>query len=98
MSNPNLVPDDPFDPPRNRNGMWLFGTALLALVVVGGLIYGWFGTNNAPSVASNGVSGQASSATGSTTAGAPAGTPSSTITGQATSPSGSTTTGPDVKR
>ncbi len=88
-------PDDPnfrSRPPLNYDYTVWIGAAvgLLILAAIGVWAYqGPTRTATAPSA----LTGQAASRTGSTTVGAPAGTPPGETTGQAVSPSGSTTTG-----
>jgi hypothetical protein len=95
--------NDPYMAPRtypmtrSDNTGWI----VAALVVLGLIAVGFWAfvsgdkqqtttaTNNSPAS----LTGQASSGSGSTTVGAPAGTPPSQTTGQAVAPSGSTTTG-----
>jgi hypothetical protein len=100
MSNRDLFPKDRrlADRLSRNSGTWAV-IALLVLFLVAGLFYGWSSLNSGSSMtASSPVSGQATSKAGSTTSGAPPGTPPSQTTGQATAPTGSTTTGSNAKR
>jgi len=100
MTDRNRFPeDDRFaDRPNRNSGLWTV-IALLVVILVAGVFYGWSTVSgSSPTTAANGVSGQAASRSGSTTSGAPVGTPTSQTTGQAVSPSGSATTGSNAKR
>lgn len=95
--------NDPYMAPRsypmtqNNNTSWI----IAAVVVLGAIAVGiWAfagGDNRQATTASTNspasVTGQATSNSGSSTVGAPAGTPPSQTSGQAVAPSGSTTTG-----
>jgi hypothetical protein len=82
---------------RNNNTGWI----IAALVVLGVIAVGFWAfasgdkrpTTTATPKSPATLTGQAASQSGSTTVGAPAGTPPSQTSGQAVAPSGSTTTG-----
>ena len=77
--------------------IWV-AAAVVVLIVAAIGVWAYSGpTRNSVAIAPGGLTGQASSSTGSTTVGAPPGTKPGETTGQATSQSGSTTTGA-VKR
>jgi hypothetical protein len=90
-------PDDPKltdrPPSQYDYSPWVAAAVgLLVLAAVG--VWAYSGpTKNSITAAPTGLTGQASSATGSTSVGAPPGTKPSQTTGQATSSSGSATTG-----
>jgi len=94
-------PDDPQfrDRPSFQYDYSVWIVAAVAVLIVAALgVWVYSGpTRSSLATAPGGLTGQASSTTGSTTVGAPAGTKPSETTGQATSASGSTMTGA-VKR
>jgi hypothetical protein len=87
-------PDDPNFKRRPLNNDYTVWVGAVAALLIFAAIGVWaFQGPNRTATAPGGLTGQAASKTGSTTVGAPAGTPPSETTGQAVSPSGSTTTG-----
>ena len=95
--------NDPYMAPRSYpmtrsdNTGWIVA-ALVVLGVIAVGIWAFASGDNRPATTATtnspaSLTGQASSSSGSTTVGAPVGTPPSQTSGQAVSPSGSTTTG-----
>jgi len=84
--------DDPRSRSNNDYTVWI--GALVAFLIIAAIgVWTAFQGPTRTATAPGGLTGQAASKTGSTTVGAPAGTPPRDTTGQAISPSGSTTTG-----
>jgi hypothetical protein len=83
--------DNPTRRPRRTTNYTV--AALIAVVLVAVIGAAVWNFNTHTSQPGTALTGEAKSVTGSTTVGAPAGTPPSETTGQAVSPSGSSTTG-----
>jgi hypothetical protein len=95
-NDPNMAPRS-YPMTRNDNTGWIIAAVVTLGVIAIGIWAFASGDNRQATTATTNspasLTGQATSSSGSTTVGAPAGTPPNQTSGQAVAPSGSTTTG-----